>query len=791
MAYKQLCTTSVFALAGVFALVPTVASAQAAGGTGTVSTQPADASDQATSEIVVTAQRRNERQVDVPISITALGTQQLQTANVQTLGDIQKLTPSLRFDGQTSFVQPSIRGIGTGITTSGGGSNVGIYIDGFYSPNPIAADLHLTKVSSIQVLKGPQGTLFGHNTTGGAILVTTADPSEDPEVDLKASFGRYNAAKFQGYATFGVAPGVAVDVEEVFSKGNGYFTNIVNNDNHVGAYQDWTVRGGLKIELSPDVSVLARYQHSDINDPTGQMFASNTDTTIDPTTGLPFGTQTFTVPGTYTTKPGEVAQDVRSYIHTKTDIAQLTLKADLGFANFTSYSQWRRENTDQSENLDQTALPIFQLGLPIRDTTYSQEFLLTSKPGPRLQWTAGFFFFSNKDNYITDIDFGTPTAITSRLRFGGSSTTTQSYAGFLDATYQITDKLFLTAGTRYSHDIVKDAYWNTRFLAPFYTTPAGVNVPAPNGVVPVPGISSNHLTPRAVIRFKPDERSSIYASYTKGYKAAIIDVGGSCQNTPYICNPVKPENIDAFEIGYKYDDRRLQFELSGFYYNYKNLQVSEFLQTAEAFIVNAAKSRIYGIDGEVHYKFGDHVQLNAGAAWTHARYVQFGGQAINTVNPTTGLPEVVTTGTPIYSTDPVNCYPGSLACYFVTPGTVQTGAPILRNVHMQHVPDFTATFGPRFTTGKTEHGEFALSGNLYYTSSFFFSPSGTQFKQPAYATVDARLQWDDPTEHFMVAVYVTNLTNKEYREQTQFNGFGAGSLWSQPRSWGLEVGAKF
>ena len=128
------------------------------------------------------------------------------------LRDIQKLTPSLRFDNQTGFFQPTIRGIGTGVTTSGGGSNVGIYIDGFYDPNPIAGNFQLTDVTSIQVLKGPQGTLFGHNTTGGAILVTTADPSVDPHAEAKVSYARFDTQKYQAYATGGVGI-VAMDVE--------------------------------------------------------------------------------------------------------------------------------------------------------------------------------------------------------------------------------------------------------------------------------------------------------------------------------------------------------------------------------------------------------------------------------------------------------------------------------------------------------------------------------------------------------------------------------------------------
>ncbi len=726
-------------------------------------------------EIVVTAQRRNERQVDVPIAITALGPQQLQTANVQNLADIQKITPSLRFDNQTSFFQPTIRGIGTGITTSGGGSNVGIYVDGFYSPNPIAADFQLTKVDSIQVLKGPQGTLFGHNTTGGAILITTAEPSEEPEVDLKASYGSFNAQKYQGYATFGLTQGLAVDLEGVFQKGDGFVTNIVDGNDKVGAYQNWTVRAGIKGQLGDNVTVLARYQHSDLNDPSGMMLNSNTDSTIDPGTGQPWGVQTKTAPGLYTTNPDEIAANQKRFIRTKSDIAQFTIKADLGFANLTSYSQYRAETTDQSEDLDQTAFPIFQLGLPIIDRTWSQEFLLTSKPGTPLQWTTGFFYFSNKDTYVTYIDpgstlpngFGGTFLTTSRIRLGGSSSTTKSFAGFADATYQITDKLFLTGGLRYSHDEVTDAY--------FCNPGTGCTVRTA-----VPNISSNHLTPRVVLRYKPTEETSIYASFTKGYKAAIIDVGGSCQDPPALkCNPVKPENIDAFEVGFKYDDRRLSFETSAFYYNYKNLQVSEFLGNALAFIINAAKSQIYGLDAEVHYKFGDHVSLNAGGSWTHGRYKTFGGQTVTLPDGTTAV-----SGAPIYESN------GQVGPGFALQ-VISNESTILHNVHMQHVPDFTFTLGPRFTTGMTKSGEFSLSASGYYTSYFFFSPSGTQFKQPGYATLDLRAQWDDPTKRYFLAAYGTNVTDKRYRTQVQYNGFGIGASWSQPASWGIEAGAKF
>ncbi len=723
-------------------------------------------------EVVVTAQRREEAAVDVPITIAAISAEQLSTANVQNLSDIAQLTPSLRFDMQTGFYQPSIRGIGTGVTTSGGGSNVGIYLDGFYSPNPQAADFQLLNVSSIQVLKGPQGTLFGHNTTGGAILVTSADPSTETHAEARASYGSFNAQKYEGYATTGIGGGLAADVEGVFAKGNGFVTNIFDNNDHVGAYENWSVRTGLKAELGDRASVLLRYTHLRQDDPTSQLLNSNTDSSIDPTTGKPWGIQTFATPGKFTTNPNQVAQDLPSYNHSNDDILQLTVKADLGFGDLTSYTQWRQEDLNASENLDQTALQTFQLGLPIFDSTYSQEFLLTSKPGTPLQWTTGIFAFSNRDQYITYIDtfeqvpvafrgaIPLPFLANGRVPLGGSSTTTSSIAYYLDGTYELLpNKLFLTAGARVSHDMVGDTYYNSTITR------------VRN---PIPSINSNKVTPRAVIRYKPTDRSSVYASFSEGYKARIIDAGGSCQDPPaFKCNPVQPEDVYAYEIGYKFETHNFSNEVAAFDYQYKNLQVSEFLGAAEAFIVNAAQSRIYGLEDQFHFNFEDHVQLNGGASWTHARYTTFG---------TTVQGQVV--GAPVYQTCPGGV-PSTTSCY-----TEVNTSTVLHDTHMQHVPDYTANLEPRYSTGMTESGEYAFSANAYFSSSFYFSPAGTQFRQPSYTTLALRAQWDDPSRRYMVAIFGDNVTNVRYRNQVQYNGFGIGAGWDAPATWGVQVGIK-
>ena len=167
--------TSTFGLLGAAALVPTAAYSQDGAG-GLVND----------SEIVVTAQRREEKSLDVPITVTTLGEQSLETANVHELVDITKLTPALRFDFGGGWFQPTVRGVGNSVVTAGGQGNVGIYVDGFYIPNPLAVNIQLMKVQSIQVLKGPQGTLFGRNTTGGAILVQS---SRSEHRDLRRAQG--------------------------------------------------------------------------------------------------------------------------------------------------------------------------------------------------------------------------------------------------------------------------------------------------------------------------------------------------------------------------------------------------------------------------------------------------------------------------------------------------------------------------------------------------------------------------------------------------------------------------
>jgi iron complex outermembrane receptor protein len=271
-----------------------------------------------------------------------------------------------------------------------------------------------------------------------------------------------------------------------------------------------------------------------------------------------------------------------------------------------------------------------------------------------------------------------------------------------------------------------------------------------------------------VVRYKPSQESSVYASFTRGYKAGILNVGGLSQQ------PVAPEKINAYEVGYKYEDRAFSADLAGFYYDYKNLQVSSY-QNGAAQIRNAAASRIYGAEAQLRYRFSSAFNVFGGVAWTHARYTSF-----KTAPYYSYCDPAVTS-----FTNPLNCaFSGTQSAGGIVETTIDAS-----HFHMQRSPEFTGNVGAAYNTALAD-GKLTLSGNVYYTSSFYFDPE-QQFKQKAYSLLSLRGQWTDPTGHYTFAVYGDNVTNVRYQSQVLFNTLGTGSVWSPPVTYGGQVSVKF
>lgn len=689
-------------------------------------------------EVTVTAQRREERSLDVPISITTLGAEALGKGDVQQLSDVMKLTPGLRFDNQGALSQPTIRGVGTAVAVSGGGSNVGIYTDGFYSPNPFFADADFLQVQSVQVLKGPQGTLFGRNSTGGAILVTTPEPSTEARGEIGVSYGSYNTQKYELYATGGVSETLAFDIAAQARSSDGFLENSYTGKDDAGSYDRWSVRLGAKWDVTDDTSILLRYTRTDGDDRTavtangfkkdGRVYAA----------GAAFG-------GEVASKRKRVSSDFQPEFFSQSDVLQLTVKTELSFASLTSYTQYRRERTDNEMDFDVSSLPIFHYMYDVNDDIFTQEFLLSSNGDGDLQWTTGLFLFANENEYVNNqASFGgSPFA-----RNGGSGTDTRSVAVFGDVTYALTDNLFLTGGLRFSYDETKDAYLT-------------LDVDPQGGLIQsdVESIDDTKVTPRVVLRYTPTDSSSLYVSYTEGYKSGLLNVGGKTLTGI----EVEPEELQAYEIGYKYSSNQLTFDVAAYYYDYQDLQVATF-DGPQSLIENAASSRVYGLDAQLRWAMTEKLSVNVGGAYVNAKYEDFDRSQSWT-----------------------QCL--DLAACGASFGMFEPSYVDASDNEMQRSPEFTANLGVVYTTGLAD-GWLSLSGTLYHTSDFYFD-SSEQFKQDSYQLLSLRAEWTDPSDRYTVALFADNVTDEEYRSQVLPQQMGALSMWGAPATFGVSFNARF
>lgn len=696
-------------------------------------------------QIVVTAQRRSERLQDVPITITSLDSKQLTDVDATQLSSIQQLTPALRFDYVGGVgTQVTIRGVGTDLIGPGVGSNVGIYVDGFYQSNLEGADFQLLNIQNVDVLKGPQGTLFGRNTSGGAIQITTSKPSFTNNLIAEGQYGNYGAGQGSIYGTAGLTDKIAVDIGAIYAGGNGYFTNIIDNDHKIGEYDKWTVRPGILINVTPDFSVLFRYEHSYNNDPTVSLYNIPLRGGVPQTVG-------YLIPGNVTTQdPTEVSYATYPPISLVTAINnyRLTLTEDLPFATLTSYTQYHTDQNFDYSSLSATGPFDAAHTLFISpERLFTQELLLTSKGDSRLQYTGGFFFMDFKQSLNAYFQSGPVLPVAEPGDFsGGSGAEYLSYAGYGDATYQALDWLYLTAGVRYTHDVSQDIFNNA----------------VATGKTPLADLSSDKVTPRAVIRFAPNRDNSIYFSYAQGYKAQIPDLGDPLAST----TAIKPEEITAYEVGYKFTHQAVSLDLSAYHYDWKDIQVSDlvFLPTVPPSTItvtrNAAAAKVNGAEAQLHYAMTSNFDINAGGAYTHARYTDFPNA------------------------------PGYFQCLNFAACGAGYGLQNVININAKGLtlprsPDFTGNVGARYTT-LVLSGEFALSGNLYYSSKVYLDPAN-QYWQGSYATLSVRAQWTDPTKRYTLAVFGNNVTDKHYVNQILESQVAIDQGWAAPATYGFSV----
>ena len=698
---------------------------------GQVVAQDSQSAPEQLEEIVVSAQRRSQPLVEVPISISAFTGDRLSEGRINSVNELSTLVPGMRVDSQGGASQPTIRGVGTATAGVGFTSNVGVYVNGFYIPDQYDTDVQLLNLVSVQVLKGPQGTLFGRNATGGAILLETRDPTFDPSFEVQGTVARYNDYLLNAYGSTGLTESIAVDAAFIYRQGDGFIENIATGADDDGQFDRHAYRVSALYQGEDGLKVRLAFAGSSADEPLYSALAAwggnSKALQVGPLIGVTpiIGSDNL-----------EVSNTAPTAYTTDSNGGYLTIEKDFGDVLLKSLTMYRSSDSRTLIDLDSSDLPIFAVRFEPSSTTFSQEFDLTGTVGD-LEWVAGAYYMQY-DNEFRPLAATEAFGMQPFTIYEETSTSDQAYAVFADVTYMATDNLFLTAGARYSYE---DISARVRGLS------------TPVGPMDMPEWSHDwsNVSPRVVVRYQLDGEANVYASYSQGYKAGML------QPSSFTTVPIDPEKLNAFEVGYKTAGATVQFNASVFYYDYKDMQVSSFNGT-QALTVNAAASTIYGGDFQLTTLVAEGLTLGLGAAYTHGEYDEFPGSQARNLDPT-------------------------------SPTYLQIVNSDASNNPMMRTPELTGVANLAYER-PLPAGALRLNADYYYTDSFYFDPN-EQFKQGSYGLLNLRAGWVAPGGKVSVAAFWTNVTDEHYVATLLPGDFAIQQMYGTPQSYGLTLGYKY
>lgn len=682
-------------------------------------------------DIVVTATRREERLQDIPVAVTAVTGDSIATAGIQDIRSLTQVVPGFFGGKNIGLFLPVIRGVGSSSVSAADEANVATYIDGVYQPDPFSTYVDLAEVERVEVLRGPQGTVFGRNATGGLINIITPDPSFEARGSLsgRRGFLRNNSMDYdiRGYATGGLSNTLAMDISGVYRKTEDYIVDLVRGGK-LGGIEVVNVRSKLLWQPSDTARIVLTGEITDQNSTTNatQPLGDNTAGRRFPGVILPTG-------------PWQTAVDSLPQLDFRRYNLALRTKFELGAANLETTSGYMHNKTLQSTDSDASNILLGIVSATEPDITtesFSQEIrLLSANPG-RFQWLLGAYGFwldASAGIRIISRPGGPGTTQTSTLL--SPELATESYSGFGEGTYEIVDKLFLTGGLRYT--------WEKRKFT---------QVVNGNNLFGETSQSFDRVTYRIALRYEFADDANVYASYGTGYKSGVYNYTST---TP---TAVAPETIDSFEVGIKADPLSwLRTNLSLYYYDYQNLQVLARAPTGNTFILqNAASAEVYGGELEVTAAVSEDLTIRASGAFTHADYKDFPLAQGFIPLPTGG-------NTPV-SED--------------ASGNQMTRSP-------------RSSFNLGFNWGRDiGSGRIGVSGNFYHSSRVYFD-FANRFSQKPYSLLSGELSWTAPNENLRFTLWATNLTNEKVFREIRNGPLTADVTYETPRRVGVGASVKF
>lgn len=616
-----------------FALVGT-AHAQAPSATDAAS-PVVDAAD--LGEVVVTARRTQERAQDVPIPLSVLGGEALERTGAYTLADIQNQVPSLvAYNVNPRNSSVGIRGIGVTSASDGLDSSVGVYVDGVYLGRPGMALTDLIDIERVEVLRGPQGTLFGRNTSAGVLNISTRRPTFDPSLTAEVSYGDYGYNQVRVSVNGPIIEGLLAGRLTAFNTDrNGVFNNITT-----GVRANSIGRAGVRGQLlfTPDEHLEIRLigEYADEDDTCcvsviKTVLPGSTSATVARTLAA-FRQLGYVPEPSFKNSVGNAPQNMRTDSHA----FSAEVNWDVGFADLTAITAYRYWHFDPLQDSDATPLDIIQKNAAItRDWQWSQEVRLASRPG-RFTWQVGAYWFQQtlKDHFILN-QFGTdagafytaynrlanPAAPAVVIRpgsqyIGDTSAKSESWAVFGQANFDVTDRLTVTGGLRYTDDKRHGTSVTGTWGTPYAPTsiPFNYDVEVKDGEWSYLASASYKITPDVLA----------YGSFSTGHKAAGLNLNSAVSaGSPLVLDP---ETVENWELGLKSTlfDGRATFNISAFQADLKGLQANISPSNgARSYLANVGDVESKGVEVDAQAELLEGLTAGFNASYNDVTYASY------------------------------------------------------------------------------------------------------------------------------------------------------------------------
>lgn len=710
-------------------------------------------------DIVVTAQRRSERLQDVPISVSAISGEMTQNLGIRGIIDVQILTPGTSFTSGFGFAQLSIRGIGSNVVTPGLESPVAIYSEGVILQRSlgVAALFDTYDPGSIQVLRGPQGTLYGRNATGGAILINSADPTDKLEGRIAGELGNLDHRQLDAMLNLPVSDTLSLRVAGRYRNDDGHIRNRADGRRQ-GYNEIKAIRGKLRWQPTDALDVMLTAEYQKLH--TGLDIEQLGDVGLSCLLCGPAG---------ITTRPGFYEQDINSGKGARTRVFSTNLRIQIESGNhmITSTTGYRNDKLVEATDQDFTTIPAFDFRTnETGGKSYTQDFVVSSNFDTPFNYLMGLSYLNDKGVYDLSFagSFFPPVAGENpRTR---NTVKTESIAAFVEGSYNFTPELKATAGARYTYDkrqiigVLNAGFGGYTFNQRF---------------------DFRSVTPRFVLAWD-NGPINLYYSFTRGFKA-----GGFFTPAVAPVDALNPEKNQSHEIGLKSRalGGRLRTNLSLFYYKDKDLQTT-FLDTTRASVaVNAGAQRGYGAELDAQFDAAKGLTIGTAISYLDAQYTRFPRATVKCLDPG---PFADPTLTPLF-----NC------------------TQDLRGVRPPFAPKWTLSFNASydFTLGGWAAN---LSAVARYQSRVSYSIGSAGVRgRPVDLTGTGHMQgipvgydtqkgytivntsgYVSPIENIRLGFYIDNLLDKKYATFRQASApFGLAYSAARPRTYGVRASYQF